>query len=206
MSLLCPVPQAFSTPSRFPLKLWLVPSPARGHSAGERSRVDPAPAPSGLSPARPAVRRRRHSWSAAVLGDRFLSAAVIMGNFLSATQKLKPKHHREGSNHSCCTRRSGTALGAGAWGLEWREDENLGRSVPQPLGVRGSEIRGIGDRSLCVARFRSSAALLPSPSRWVTSRPAGGGGGSPRVALAGPQPRGQASSVAPAARPAREDF
>lgn len=102
---------------------------------------------------RPAVRRRRHSWSAAVLGDRFLSAAVIMGNFLSATQKLKPKHHREGSNRSCCTRRAGTALGAEAWGLGWREDENLGRSVPQPLGVQGSEIRGIGDRSLCVPRY-----------------------------------------------------
>lgn len=59
-----------------------------------------------------------------------------MGNFLSATQKLKPKHHREGSNRSCCTRRAGTALGAGVWGRGWREDENLGRSVPQPLGVQ----------------------------------------------------------------------
>lgn len=46
------------------------------------------------------------AWEAATAGSRvcavrrFLSEAVIMGNFLTATQKLKPKQHREGRSHS----------------------------------------------------------------------------------------------------------
>lgn len=144
-----PCPQAFDALSRFPPDASFVTITdsgcsclrAPGHPAGTASRwrrSHPHPSRSlcpGPQP-RPAALWRRHSWSTAVLGDCFLSAAVIMGNFLSATQKLKPKQHREGSSRSWCTRQ---ARGRGP-GVE-------GRRSPQALGVRSSQNRLTGYKS-----------------------------------------------------------
>lgn len=113
--LLYPVPMPFDILSRFHQtpRLSLLTAGAsdtRATPRGTASRwsrcnTHPLPLRPGPQP-RPAALWRLHSWSTAVHGDCFLSVAVIMGNFLSATQKLKPKQHREGGSRSWCTRQA----------------------------------------------------------------------------------------------------
>ena len=73
-------------------------SPSTGWDRGSGRVQDPNPRPLQPLPS--------GAWEAATAGSRvcamrrFLSETVIMGNYLTATQKLKPKQHREGRSHS----------------------------------------------------------------------------------------------------------
>lgn len=84
---------------------------------------------------------------------RLLSEAVIMGNFLTATQKLKPKQHREGRSHS-----------------SWRAPGQLGRgwgSSPGQVGGARAPAPGCwGRRGGGRGSFKQAGLLAEPATHW----------------------------------------